>query len=100
MSYMETKEILQSTAPEDRGDFATRFLGRFPSVMQAPESKSNAIPGTVHAIRYINDFERCDDLRQLRFVMENINRNQYQLISVTQDSENVFTVFFRRCTVG
>lgn len=68
--------------------------------MQTLENKSHAIPGAVPGFRYINDFERCDDLQQLRFVMENINRNQYQLISVTQDSEDVFTVFFRRCMVG
>lgn len=64
--------------------------------MQTPESKSNAVPGALPVIRYVNDFERCSDLRQLRFVMENVNRNQYQLISVTQDSEDIFTVFFRR----
>lgn len=68
--------------------------------MQTPENKSHAIPGAVPGFRYVNDFERCDDLQQLHFVMENINRNQYQLISVTQDSKNVFTVFFRRCTIG
>ena len=68
--------------------------------MQTPESKSHAVPGHNPAIRWINDFERCSDLRQLRFVMETINRGQYQLISVTQDSDDVFTVFFRRCAVG
>lgn len=68
--------------------------------MQTPEGKSNAVTGTVPGFRYINDFERCEDLQQLRFVMESINRSQYQLISVTQDSEDVFTVFFRRCLVG
>ena len=68
--------------------------------MKTPEDKSHAVPAMVPAIRYINDFERCTDLQQLRFVMENINRNQYQLISVTQDSEDVFTVFFRRCLLG
>lgn len=68
--------------------------------MRTPEDKSHAVPGTVPGFRYINDYVRCDDLQQLCSVMENINRNQYQLISVTQDSENVFTVFFRRCVVG
>lgn len=67
--------------------------------MKTPEDKSHAVPGMVPAFRYINDFEQCADLQQLRFVMEIINRNQYQLISVTQDSEDVFTVFFRRCVV-
>lgn len=64
--------------------------------MVTPEEKGNAVPGAVPGFRYVNDFERCDDLLQLRFVMENINRNQYQLISVTQDSDDIFTVFFRR----
>lgn len=68
--------------------------------MRTPEDKSHAVPGTVPGFRYINDYVRCDDLQQLRFAMENINRNQYQLISVTQDSEDVFMVFFRRCVVG
>lgn len=65
--------------------------------MRIPEDKSHAVPGVVPGFRYINDYVRCDDLQQLCSVMENINRNQYQLISVTQDSEDVFTVFFRRC---
>ena len=67
--------------------------------MKTPEDKSHAVPAMVPAIRYVNDFERCADLQQLCSVMENINRNQYQLISVTQDSEDVFTVFFRRCVI-
>ena len=33
---------------------------------------------------------QCDDI---------INRNQYQLISVTQDSFDVYRVFFRRCVI-
>lgn len=68
--------------------------------MKTPEDKSHAVPAKVPAIWHVNDFQRCDDLQQLRFVMEDINRNQYQLISVTQDSEDIFTVFFRRCLLG
>lgn len=68
--------------------------------MRTPEDKSHAVPAMVPAIRYVNDYEQCADLQQLRFVMENINRNQYHLISVTQDSEDVFTVFFRRTVLG
>lgn len=68
--------------------------------MKTPESKSHAIPGAVPGFRYINDFERCEDLQQLHRVMEDINRNQYTLVSVTQDSRDIFTVFFRRCAVG
>ena len=67
--------------------------------MQTPENKSNAIPGVIPVIRYVNDFEQCADLQQLETVMETINRNQYQLISVTQDSGDVYTVFFRRCVI-
>ena len=68
--------------------------------MQTPENRVNVVPGRVPEIKWINDYERCSDLQQLNFVMETINRGQYQLISVTQDSEDVFTVFFRRCVVG
>lgn len=48
----------------------------------------------------IVDFERCDDIQQLHFIMDEINRCQYQLISVTQDSNDIYTVFFRRCLVA
>ena len=48
----------------------------------------------------IVDFERCDDIHQLHFIMDEINRCQYQLISVTQDSNDIYTVFFRRCLVA
>ena len=51
--------------------------------MLTPEDKSNAAPGTIPGVKWIYDYERCTDYTQLRFVMENINRNQYQLISVT-----------------
>ena len=68
--------------------------------MRTPEDKSHAVPGAVPGFRYINDYVRCDDLQQLCSVMENINRNQYQVISVTQDSNDIFTVFFRRCLLG
>jgi len=49
---------------------------------------------------WIIDYERCDDVQQLHVVMDEINRCQYQLISVTQDSNDIYTVFFRRCVVG
>ena len=42
----------------------------------------------------------CENIDDLHRVMETINRNQYQLISVTQDSRDIYTVFFRRCLVG
>lgn len=50
--------------------------------------------------QYVTDFERCDDTEQLRQVMKEINRNRYHLVSVTQDSNDIYTVFFRRCVLG
>ena len=49
---------------------------------------------------FLVDFERCDDIVQLHNVMDEINRCHYQLISVTQDSNDIYTVFFRRCVVA
>ena len=68
--------------------------------MRTPEDKTNAIPGQMPGIRWIADFERCEDMQQLHMIMDEINRGQYQLVSVTQDSHDIFTVFFRRCLVG
>ena len=68
--------------------------------MRTPEDNTNAIPGQMPGIRWIADFERCDDIAQLRNVMDEINRCQYQLISVTQDSSDIYTVFFRRIVVA
>lgn len=52
------------------------------------------------AFQHVTDFERCDDPEQLRQVMKEINRNRYHLVSVTQDSNDIYTVFFRRCVIG
>ena len=68
--------------------------------MRTPEQTSNAIPRKSAEILWICDFERCENIDDLHRVMETINRNQYQLISVTQDSRDIYTVFFRRCLVG
>lgn len=68
--------------------------------MRTPEDLSNAIPGATARVEFVNDFQRCHDIQELRFVMDQINRNQYTLVSVTQDSEDVYTVFFRRCVIG
>lgn len=62
--------------------------------------RQNAVPVTFSAAKWIVDFERCEDIRALHVVMDEINRCQYQLISVTQDSNDIYTVFFRRCLVG
>lgn len=64
------------------------------------ECQEPADDSTGEAPQWIVDFERCDDMQQLHFIMDEINRCQYQLISITQDSEDVYTVFFRRCLVA
>lgn len=66
--------------------------------MLIPESKFYFAPIPIHIPtgQWIADYERCDDITQLHNVMDEINRCQYQLISVTQDSCDVYTVFFRR----
>lgn len=73
-------------------------------MMRTPEKccKKKNVPEEVTPLepRYIVDYERCEDLRQLKETVEILNRYQYQLISVTQDSNDVFTVFFRRCIIG
>lgn len=53
-----------------------------------------------HSPRYVVDYERCSTPQQLREIVEIINRYQYQLVSVTQDPNGIYTVFFRRCLLG
>lgn len=65
--------------------------------MEHKENRSNAIPRQSVGVAWIADFERCEDMDQLHKIMDEINRCQYQLISVTQDSRDIWTVFFRRC---
>lgn len=64
--------------------------------MAEAKDKSNAAFSTFPVVSYVADYERCEGITQLQNVMEIINRNGYQLVSVTQDSRDVFTVFFRR----
>lgn len=68
--------------------------------MRETKPTSNAIPKQSAEILWICDFERCENIDDLRRAMEIINGNQYQLISVTQDNWDIYTVFFRRCLVG
>ena len=68
--------------------------------MQMSENRQNAMSATRAKIEWIADFERCADIRELHVVMDEINRCQYQLVSVTQGSDDVYAVFFRRCVVG
>lgn len=67
--------------------------------MRTAEGKQSAIIRPPYSLTWIADYEICEDDAQLRSVMDIINRNQYQLISVTQDSKDVFRVFFRRCVI-
>lgn len=65
--------------------------------MRTTEGKENAILRQPYSVEWVTDYETCETIEQLETVMATINRNQYQLISVTQDSRDVFRVFFRRC---
>lgn len=67
--------------------------------MRTAEGRGNAVPYSVPAISYVADYEKCETDEQLQVIMDTINRCQYQLISVTQDSRDVFRVFFRRCVL-
>ena len=68
--------------------------------MITPENNPRPIPQRLSVAAFIVDFERCADVEELRATIEEINRSQYRLISVTQDSDDIYTVFFRRCIVG
>ena len=45
--------------------------------------------------RFLYDFALCDGTAELQRVIEDINENGYQLVSVSQ-YEHTYTVFFRR----
>lgn len=45
------------------------------------------------------DFVYCDGAAELHRIIETINREGYQLISVSQH-ENTYTVFFQRAADG
>lgn len=62
------------------------------------------IPEKHHAARIfatpvLYDYEFCSTRSDLQRVMESINQNGYELVSVTQDI-NCYTVFFRRPVRG
>ena len=46
------------------------------------------------------DYERCSNDNELKRIIAYINRHNYELISVTQDPEGIYTVFFRRNAFG
>ena len=68
--------------------------------MQTPEDKTRIPSCQMPTALFLVDFERCYDIQQLHVVMDEINRYHYQLISVTQDSNDIYTVFFRRVVVA
>lgn len=49
---------------------------------------------------FVYDYVRCDGISELEKAMHTINRHGYDLVSVTQDSKDIFTVFFRRRACG
>lgn len=59
------------------------------------EIKSFEIPNPFKS-RNLYDFEICADYEELKATISAINHCGYQLISVTQDSRDFYTVFFRR----
>lgn len=69
------------------------------------ENKSNPGKPTPAAIlprptRYVYDFEICADYEEMKNILGYINRCEYDLIAVTQDSRDFFTIFFRRKVNG
>lgn len=68
--------------------------------MKPAEDRSNVVFQKIPAVSYIADYERCDNVEQMEAVLTIINRNGYQLVSVTQDSKDNFYVFFRRLVMG
>lgn len=70
--------------------------------MRTPESEKQkvVIGPNFLAHWFIYDYERCENDAALAVVMEYINHHGYDLIAVTQDNKNAFTVFFRRRACG
>ena len=65
------------------------------------ENKRNPVVITVpKPVSYIFDFEICADYEEVKNVLGYINRCGYDLVSVTQDSRDFFTLFFRRRANG
>lgn len=60
------------------------------------EIKSFDIPNPFKP-RSLYDFEICADYDELKATLEEINHCGYQLVSVTQDHRDFYTVFFRKC---
>lgn len=69
-------------------------------VMQTPEQARARRPYCISSVYHIIDFELCETCDELRRVLDSINRNRYQVISITQDGSGTYTVFFRRCVLG
>lgn len=67
--------------------------------MRTPEDKTLPTPSAIFAAYHVIDFELCEDVQQLRRVLATVNRRGYQVVSVTQAGDGVYTVFFRRCVI-
>ena len=66
-----------------------------------PEKKGTVVIGpNFLAHWFIYDYERYENEAALAVVMEYINNHGYDLIAVTQDSKDIYTVFFRRRACG
>lgn len=53
-------------------------------------------PDSVHTPQFFYDFDFCYNIRSLKSAFLKINDYGYDLISVTQSFDGVYTVFFRR----
>ena len=49
---------------------------------------------------FVYDFQFCAECEKLKETLDYINRHGYDLITVTQDRQGVYTVFFRRRACG
>lgn len=72
--------------------------------MRTPEDKKKketvVIGPNFLAHWFIYDYEFCEGRQELARVMKHINHHGYDLVSVTQDPNGTYTVFFRRRACG
>ena len=72
--------------------------------MKTPEGKKKkdtvVIGPNFLAHWYVYDYEVCSGHQDLQRVMDYINHHGYDIVSVTQNFEGEYTVFFRRRACG
>lgn len=70
--------------------------------MEIKRNLGNPAPAATppRSARYVYDFEICADYEEMKNILGYINRCEYDLIAVTQDSRGFFTIFFRRKVNG